>query len=87
MRIFNEYKRDIPPTPLPGDMDDHALRSKLAGYRECHLAPDVILVYTHEKDVVHLLTICNHADIEGKRQENTRKRLEAEQAKPAPLRD
>jgi mRNA interferase YafQ len=68
IKIFNEYKREKPPKALPNDMKDHALKGKSwAGYRECHLAPDILLIYTHEKDVVTLLKIYSHDEIMGKR--------------------
>jgi addiction module RelE/StbE family toxin len=67
IKIFNEYKRVIPPRELPGKMKDHVLDGKLKGIRECHLAPDVLLLYTHEGDTVRMLYICQHEDLYGKR--------------------
>lgn len=75
MRIFNEYKRQIPPRDLPGDMKDHMLKGPLAGIRECHLASDAVLLYTHNNDVVHMLLVCAHAEIEGARQKSTARRV------------
>ena len=34
---------------------DHALRGNFRGYRECHIAPDWLLVYRIEKDTLVLL--------------------------------
>jgi len=65
MRTFNEAKRLIPPAPLPREMQDHKLHFRLKGFSECHLAPDVLLVYTHENDVVTLLDCCTHAELQG----------------------
>jgi mRNA-degrading endonuclease YafQ of YafQ-DinJ toxin-antitoxin module len=64
---FNTNKRAIPPIPLPGTMMDHKLKGKLDWIRECHLAGDVLLLYTHENDEVRMLYICKHEDLYGKR--------------------
>lgn len=58
MARLNEAKRNIPPTPLPGWMRDHKLRGRLVGISECHLAHDVLLIYTHKDDVITLLDCC-----------------------------
>jgi addiction module RelE/StbE family toxin len=68
IKTFNENKRKLPPEALPGKMRDHVLKGPLAGIRECHLAPDVLLLYTHEDDVVNMLYVCEHNDLYGKRQ-------------------
>jgi len=47
IRVFNEVKRKIPPEPLPRGMKDHQLKGKWNGHRECHLAPNVLLIYKH----------------------------------------
>jgi addiction module RelE/StbE family toxin len=64
---FNEAKRKIPPARLSDKMKDHVLGGNLKGIRECHLDNDVLLLYTHADDVVHLLLVCNHDDIKGDR--------------------
>jgi addiction module RelE/StbE family toxin len=60
LTIFNQAKRTIPPTELPLHFRDHALHGVLAGVRECHLAHDILLLYTHKDDVVRLLLVCDH---------------------------
>jgi len=55
IKIFNEYKRIIPPRALPTKMKDHVLKGDLDGIRECHLADDVLLLYTHKDDIVALI--------------------------------
>jgi YafQ family addiction module toxin component len=60
MRVFNEVKRKIPSEPLPRGMKDHPLKGKWKGYRECHLAPDVLLIYKQEGDHITLITILGH---------------------------
>ena len=65
LTIFNHYKREIPPRDLPAEMRDHHLTGRLAGFKDCHLAPDVILIYTHKADIVTLFRVCTHADLIG----------------------
>lgn len=69
-QTFNEYKRVVPAKRLPTAMKDHALKDAFKGIRECHLADDVLLLYTHKKNVVRMLYICEHADLYGRRGKN-----------------
>lgn len=32
-------------TPLPPKNRDHALRGEWAGFRDCHIRPDLVLIY------------------------------------------
>jgi len=47
---------------------DHALVGDFLGYRECHLKPNVLLVYKIEKKilVLILINIGSHAELFGK---------------------
>lgn len=47
---------------------DHALKGDLAGYRDCHLEPDLVLVYKKIDDelIVYCLNIGSHAKIKLK---------------------
>jgi len=77
IKIFNKNKRSIPPTPLPVEMKDHALKGALKGIRECHLdgrAGDILLLYTHENDVIRMLAICRHAELHHKKSSQLKKR-------------
>ena len=50
---------------LPEKNRDHNLTGKYAGFRECHIQPDWLLVYKIEKKVL-ILTLINtgtHSDI------------------------
>ncbi len=54
--------------PLPAKNKDHALTGEWAGYRECHVQPDWLLVYCIEDDVL-VLTLTRtgtHSDIFGR---------------------
>lgn len=53
---------------LPERNKDHALSGNYKGFRECHIAPDWLLIYRYEDDVL-VLTLSNtgsHSDLFGK---------------------
>ena len=53
--------------PLPARHRDHALSGTRAGFRECHIEPDWLLVYRIEEDLL-ILTATEtgtHADLFG----------------------
>lgn len=50
--------------PLPDSCRDHALVGNWKGYRECHVKPDLLLIYnTEELDVLHLARLGSHSDL------------------------
>jgi addiction module RelE/StbE family toxin len=77
MTLFNVEKRKIPPGRLPNKMKDHKLKGQLAGISECHLADDVLLLYTHENDVIKLLRCCRHDDLYGGKSKALQKTIKA----------
>jgi mRNA interferase YafQ len=50
---------------LPENYRDHALRGERAGFRDCHILPDWILIYKIDSDVLTLLLseTGSHADL------------------------
>lgn len=40
--------------PLPAKYRDHALTGNYIGFRECHIAPDWLLIYKIENDILTL---------------------------------
>lgn len=42
---------------LPEQYRDHALTGFMTGLRECHLAPDILLIYTIENSILTLTLI------------------------------
>ena len=51
--------------PLPPECQDHALSGKYAGFRECHIQADWLLIYYIENDL--LVLVCSrtgsHSDL------------------------
>jgi addiction module RelE/StbE family toxin len=75
LKEFMACKGEIPPRRLPGTMDDHSLTGAFSDFQECHLSGDVLLLYTHENDLVTLYRVCTHDDIHGKRGSKLAKKL------------
>ena len=50
---------------LPAENHDHALVGDWIGYRECHIAPDWLLVYRKDDDilVLTLMRTGSHSDL------------------------
>ena len=50
---------------LPKSNKDHNLSGDLKGFRECHIQPDILLVYyiEQEKLVLVLVNIGNHSNL------------------------
>lgn len=42
---------------------DHALSGNWKGYRECHILPDWLLIYTTKNDVIVLVRTGTHSDL------------------------
>ena len=51
--------------PLPEKNKDHALTGNFIGFRECHIAPDWLLVYSIEEQelMLYLLRTDTHSDL------------------------
>ena len=49
---------------LPANAVDHVLVGKFAGYRGCHIKPDLILIYRKTgDDVLELLRLGSHSEL------------------------
>ena len=52
-------------TTLPPELHDHVLSGKYAGLHECHVHPDLLLIYDRDEDVL-VLTLFrtgSHSDL------------------------
>jgi mRNA interferase YafQ len=48
---------------LPARYRDHGLTGKWAGYRDCHLKPDLVLIYRYLPDVLQLVRLGSHSEL------------------------
>lgn len=42
---------------------DHRLSGNYAGFKECHIKPDLLLVYIIENDILKLVDIGSHSEL------------------------
>ncbi len=58
--IVSKLLNDI---PLDEKYRDHLLKGNPQEYRECHLKPDLLLIYRICKDEVQLIDIGSHSEL------------------------
>jgi mRNA interferase YafQ len=49
--------------PLEAKYKDHQLKGNFEGCRECHLKPDLLLVYKIKNEVLELIDIGTHSEL------------------------
>ena len=53
--------------PLPENCRDHVLVGNWKGYRECHIKPDLLLIYqTTEPDILRFARLGSHSELFSK---------------------
>ena len=50
---------------LPSKYKDHSLNGEMAGYRDCHIFNDLVLIYKIENNLLYLVRINTHSEIFG----------------------
>lgn len=50
-------------SPLPERYRDHPLSGDFAGYRDCHLRPDLVLIYKKTPGVLQLVRLGSHSEL------------------------
>jgi len=51
-------------TALPAKYVDHALRGEWKDFRDCHVKPDLVLIYRKaDGDILQLVRLGSHSDI------------------------
>ena len=62
--VFADLAADV---PLAARFSDHKLAGPWAGSRDCHLKPDLVLIYRRiGDDVLHLVRLGTHSELFGK---------------------
>lgn len=63
-QVIYDLANDIPLSP---ERKDHSLSGRLAGFRECHIQPDWLLVYNKEDNgelhILNLIRTGTHSDL------------------------
>lgn len=50
-------------SPIPEKYKDHALTGNWVGFRDCHVKPDLVLIYKIVDDVVELHRLNTHSEL------------------------
>lgn len=50
-------------TPLPAKYCDHALSGNLADLRDCHIKPDLVLLYANDTGTITLIRLGSHSEL------------------------
>lgn len=50
---------------LPEKYRDHALKGDFIGYRDCHVQPDLVLIYKENDEILELHRLDSHSEIFG----------------------
>lgn len=63
--VFNVLKKLADNEPLEPKFKDHALKGELAGFRDCHIKPDLVLVYQKLDDmlILHAVRVGSHSEL------------------------
>jgi mRNA interferase YafQ len=51
--------------PLSKRLRDHGLGGQLKGYRDCHVRPDLVLIYKKSPGALALIRLGSHAELFG----------------------
>ena len=49
--------------PIPPKYKDHALTGNYKGFRDCHIKPDLVLIYRVHGDIVDLVRLGSHSEV------------------------
>ncbi len=58
--VLHSLPNDI---PLPEKYRDHPLKGDLSDYRECHIKPDLLLIYATREQELHLARLGSHSEL------------------------
>lgn len=48
---------------LPAKYKDHALIGNWSGWRDCHVANDLVLIYKIDDEILHLARLNTHSEV------------------------
>lgn len=50
---------------LPANLFDHPLKGEWKGFRDCHIKPDLVLIYAKSSGVLSLARLGSHSELFG----------------------
>jgi mRNA interferase YafQ len=48
---------------LPANLSDHPLKGEWRGFRDCHIKPDLVLIYSKSEGVLSLARLGSHSEL------------------------
>lgn len=51
--------------PLPDRLADHGLSGTWKGFRDCHIKPDLVLIYEKPEGILSLARLGSHSEVFG----------------------
>ncbi|KPH54746.1 hypothetical protein HPU229334_00175 [Helicobacter pullorum] len=60
LNVINQLQSQI---PLDKKHKDHSLKGELKDFRECHIKPDLCLIYQKRGDSLHLVRLGSHSKL------------------------
>ncbi len=51
--------------PLPPALRDHPLKGRWKSFRDCHLKPDLVLIYQRSEETIRLVRLGSHSELFG----------------------
>ena len=61
--LENIIEKLLVPEPLESKNKDHNLIGNYAGFRECHISPDWLLIYRYQEGYLELTRTGTHSDL------------------------
>ncbi|MEX2319381.1 MAG: type II toxin-antitoxin system YafQ family toxin [Bauldia sp.] len=58
--VISDLRNDV---PLPARHADHNLSGRWAGFRDCHVRPDLVLIYRKYDEVLQLVRLNTHSEL------------------------
>lgn len=50
---------------LPANLSDHPLSGDWKGFRDCHIKPDLVLIYDKSEGILSLVRLGSHSELFG----------------------
>lgn len=63
--LSNVLERLVTGEPLAPAMRDHPLKGRWKSFRDCHLKPDLVLIYQRYEGTIRLVRLGSHSELFG----------------------
>lgn len=63
--LSSVLERLVRSEPLPLALRDHPLKGRWKHFRDCHLKPDLVLIYQRTEGTIRLVRLGSHSELFG----------------------